>query len=205
MTELLESSAQPQETGRMAGARSAAASLTLSGRSWRVRAHEEDLSTEEGEAEQDARVPEAQQDAGRPQRAEAPPRQGTREAHADLAEEVASRAGVRFTKAARLLRRREFLAVQERGARLHSGKYVVLGLPNGCGHARLGVTVSSKVANAVGRNRVKRWVREAFRARAGELPKVDLVVIGRSSALTAGLKGAQDALAAAERTLARGG
>ena len=111
---------------------------------------------------------------------------------------------MRWPKAARLLRRREFLAVQEQGARLHAGKYVVLGIPNGCGHARLGVTVSSKVANAVGRNLVKRWVREAFRAAAGELPAVDLVVIARSSALEAGLAGAAQALAGARRTLRQG-
>ena len=110
---------------------------------------------------------------------------------------------MRLPKAARLLRRREFLAVQERGTRLASGKYVVLALPNGCGHARLGVTVSSKVANAVGRNRVKRWVREAFRARSAELPAVDLVLIGRSAALAAGLAGAAEALAAAARSLGR--
>jgi ribonuclease P protein component len=109
---------------------------------------------------------------------------------------------VRLTKAARLLRRREFLAVQERGARLHAGRYVVLGLPNECGHARLGITVSSKVANAVGRNRVKRWVREAFRAIASELPPVDLVVIGRAAAEPGGLDGARSALAAAARALA---
>jgi ribonuclease P protein component len=112
---------------------------------------------------------------------------------------------VRLPKAARLLRRREFLAVQERGARLHAGKYLVLGLPNGCGHARLGITVSSKVANAVGRNRVKRWVREAFRAAAPELPPVDLVVIARSGAVDAGAGAAAAALTGARRALARGG
>jgi ribonuclease P protein component len=109
---------------------------------------------------------------------------------------------VRLTKAARLRRRREFLAVQERGIRLVAGKYVVLGLPNGCGRARLGITVSSKVANAVGRNRVKRWVREAFRAAAEDLPPFDLVVIARSSAPEAGIDAARAALAAARRALA---
>ena len=58
-------------------------------------------------------------------------------------------------------------------------------LPRGRGRA-IGITVSSKIANAVGRNRVKRWVREAFRAMQGELPAVDLVVIARAGALAAG-------------------
>jgi ribonuclease P protein component len=112
---------------------------------------------------------------------------------------------VRFGRAARLQRRREFLAVQERGARLYAGSYLVLGIPNGCGHARLGITVSSKVANAVVRNRVKRWVREAFREAAPQLPAHDLVVIARSGAPAAGLAGARAALEGAGRTLRRGG
>jgi ribonuclease P protein component len=170
-----------------------------------VRAHEADLPTEEGEAKQDARLPEAQPDPWRTQRAEAPPREGPQAARADVAVEVASPRRVRFPKAARLLRRHEFLVVQERGVRLYAGKYVVLGLSNGCGHPRLGITVSSKVANAVGRNRVKRWVREAFRGAAAELPAVDLVVIARSGAVDAGLHAAVAALAAAGRTIGRGG
>jgi ribonuclease P protein component len=111
---------------------------------------------------------------------------------------------MRFPKAARLLRRREFLAVQERGARLHAGAYLVLGLPNGRGVARIGVTVSSRVANAVIRNRVKRWVREAFRAMRPALPAVDLVVIARGGAPAAGLAGARAALEGARAALGRG-
>jgi ribonuclease P protein component len=104
-------------------------------------------------------------------------------------------------QAARLVRRREFLAVQERGKRLHADQYVVLGLPNGCGHARLGVTVSSKVADAVGRNRVKRWVREAFRATAVGMPGVDLVVIARAGAPAGGIAAVRRALDAARARL----
>ncbi len=48
------------------------------------------------------------------------------------------------------------------------------------GSARLGVTASRKVGNAVVRNRVKRLVREAFRAtRSLWSPQMDLVVIVR--------------------------
>jgi ribonuclease P protein component len=106
---------------------------------------------------------------------------------------------VRFTKAARLRRRREFLAVQARGRKLTAGPYLVLLLPNGCGRARLGITVSSKVADAVGRNQVKRWVREAFRARAAALPRVDVVVIARREAPTSGLTAARAAIETAIR------
>jgi ribonuclease P protein component len=106
---------------------------------------------------------------------------------------------VRLGKAARLTLRSEFLAVQQRGKKIHAGDYVVLALPNGLGRPRLGVTVSARAGTAVIRNRLKRWVREAFRATAVDLPAVDLVVIGRASAREAGLPGALRALGAARR------
>ena len=106
---------------------------------------------------------------------------------------------MRLPKSARLTLRGEFLAVQERGRKQHAGAYVVLALPNTLGFARLGVTVSSRVGNAVVRNRVKRWVREAFRAAAAALPAVDLVVIARSAAPEAGLEAATRAVRAAVR------
>jgi ribonuclease P protein component len=111
---------------------------------------------------------------------------------------------VRLGKQSRLRLRREFLAVQERGRKLHAGDYVVLASENGLGRPRLGITVSSKVAGAVGRNRVKRWVREAFRAGAVGWPAVDLVVIARASAPSGGLAAAVRALEAARARLGGG-
>ena len=112
---------------------------------------------------------------------------------------------MKLPKAARVRRRREFLAVQERGVRLCSGDLVVLYRGAALDRPRVGITVSSKVANAVGRNRVKRWVREAFRDIQDQLPAVDLVVIARSGALTQGLAGARRALATARDELKRRG
>jgi ribonuclease P protein component len=108
---------------------------------------------------------------------------------------------VKLPKAARLRRRREYLAVQQRGERLYAGEVLVLAQGPGAGRARIGITVSSKLANAVERNRVKRWVREAFREIQAELPPIDLVVIARQGALAMGLDGARRALAAAGRRL----
>ena len=112
---------------------------------------------------------------------------------------------MRLGNAARLRRRREFLAVQQGGKRLHAGPLLVLALDSGAGRTRLGVTVSSRIANAVTRNRIKRWVREAFRAVAAGLPAVDLVVVARHGADRVGLAGAQAALRAARDRLAAEG
>ncbi len=103
---------------------------------------------------------------------------------------------MKLPKAARLRRRREFLAAKQRGARLHAGAVLVLVVEGAsAGRARIGITVSSKVANAVERNRVKRWVREAFREIQAGLPPVDLVVIARQGAVAMGIDGARRALA----------
>jgi len=112
---------------------------------------------------------------------------------------------VRFGKAARVLRRRDFLAVQQRGERLYVGKLVVLALDAGRDRPRIGITVPGKVANSVIRNRIKRWVREAWRSVAADLPSVDVVVIARAGAAEIGLDGARTALGAARDRLARGG
>lgn len=48
---------------------------------------------------------------------------------------------------------------------------------------RLGVTVSSKVGNAVVRNRIRRRVKELFRTRRSEMPAgLDVVVIAKQGA-----------------------
>ncbi len=112
---------------------------------------------------------------------------------------------MKLPKAARLRRRREFLLVQQRGTRLYAGDVVVLALASGQARPRIGITVSSKIGNAVERNRVKRWVREAFRAVATDLPAVDVVVIARAGAPGMGLEGAQRALDAARARLEGGG
>jgi len=112
---------------------------------------------------------------------------------------------VKLPKAARLRRRREFLQVQQRGRRLYAGDVLVLVIDAKVSGPRIGITVSSKVANAVGRNRVKRWVREAFRAVRADLPAVDLVVVARRGAAKMGLGGARRALEAARDELAREG
>lgn len=57
---------------------------------------------------------------------------------------------------------------------------LILAAPNRLEHARLGLIFAKKhLKRAHDRNRVKRLVRESFRAHKGELPGVDLIVLGR--------------------------
>ena len=113
----------------------------------------------------------------------------------------------RLTRASRLRRRREYLAVQRQGRRVHTPHFIMVVLP-GTGQ-RLGVTVTKKVAGAVGRNRVKRLAREVFRRNRDLFPpKTDVVLVARSGAegldyarLLAEVAGAQSALR--EAALAR--
>lgn len=95
--------------------------------------------------------------------------------------------------------------MQQRGRRIYSGELLVLALDSGTPQPRIGITVSSKVGNAVERNRVKRWIREGWRSVVGHLPAVDVVVIARPAALGAGLAGVQKALSAARQALGAGG
>jgi ribonuclease P protein component len=88
-----------------------------------------------------------------------------------------------FPKTARLRKRPEFLRLSRTGRKDHSGNFVVVTKVNDTGQTRLGVTVSSKVGNAVVRNRVKRLVREFFRRHRRELVRgLDVLVIAKENA-----------------------
>ncbi len=94
-----------------------------------------------------------------------------------------------YPRSIRLRKRPEFLAVQRGGARLPARRLVVL-WREGRSRSRFGLVVSRRVGNAVTRNRVKRWLREAIRRGPSEdLPAVDVVVIARTSAVDAGQHG----------------
>lgn len=95
-----------------------------------------------------------------------------------------------FGRDRRIRTRPEFLALQQGGGRVHTAHFLlIVGRgPDPSRPARLGVTVTRKIGDAVRRNRVKRVVREAFRLDPALLPVgVDLLVIAKSGAPTLGL------------------
>lgn len=84
-------------------------------------------------------------------------------------------------RAARLRKRAEYLEVQSRGRRVHTPHFILLLQPGE--RQALGVTVTRKIAGAVGRNRVKRLWREVFRLNRELFPPgCALVAVARAGA-----------------------
>lgn len=82
----------------------------------------------------------------------------------------------------RLRKALEFKEVREKGDRLNCGCFVIIINRNNLGYSRFGVIASSKVGNAVKRNRAKRVFREIFRLNQREFSSFcDCVVIVRSN------------------------
>jgi ribonuclease P protein component len=122
------------------------------------------------------------------------------------ASSTSERCSETYPRSERLRRRPDFLRVQRDGARVHTPHYVVVVLPRteGDGVRRLGITVTKKVANAVGRNRVKRVVREVYRKNRDLFPEgCDIVVMAKSGAPELGYHEAVAELAKVSGPLAR--
>jgi ribonuclease P protein component len=94
-------------------------------------------------------------------------------------------AAARFPKESRLLQSTEFRAVLGNPGKIASrdSRFTVFASLNGLEHARIGIAVSRKVSRAaVDRNRIKRQVRESFRAAQGALGGLDVVVLAQPQA-----------------------
>lgn len=94
-----------------------------------------------------------------------------------------------FPKTARLLRSPDFRRVQGGGRRVRTRHLLVLWSRGRGGQSRFGLVVSRKVGNAVVRNRVKRWLREAIRRNRWRMDgrRLDLAIIASPRAANAGL------------------
>ena len=117
-----------------------------------------------------------------------------------------TREGLSFPRSSRLRRSSDFRRVQGRGYKVRRPSILVLWLPRR-DHpvCRVGLTVSKKVGNAVVRNRVKRWLREAVRHELDGLPRpVDVVLIAHPRAAESGAEGLRAEVRGALRELASG-
>jgi ribonuclease P protein component len=86
----------------------------------------------------------------------------------------------RFSKKERLLKRKEFQQVFDKGDRYGNDQLKIYALSNGNSVSRLGLVVGRKFGNAPRRNRFKRILREAYRLNKSLLNNgADIVVIPR--------------------------
>ena len=89
-----------------------------------------------------------------------------------------------FPKSFRLRKQADFDRVHREKVYAADDILVLRGSRNGLEHARLGLSVSRKVGNAVVRNRWKRLIREAFRLSRKNIPRgIDFVVRPRRGAV----------------------
>jgi ribonuclease P protein component len=83
----------------------------------------------------------------------------------------------KFLKSDRILKRDEFRRVYEQGRKLYSRFFTAFVLPSPNARARLGITTTRKIGNAVERNRARRLLREAYRKNKWLVPVgVDIVI-----------------------------
>ena len=88
-----------------------------------------------------------------------------------------------FPRDLRLSGPRDFARVFAEGCRLPRNALLLIACPNALGAPRLGLAVAKRhVRRAVDRNRLKRVIRESFRAHQHTLGGIDVVVLVRGDA-----------------------
>lgn len=86
----------------------------------------------------------------------------------------------KFPKSVRLLSASDFSQVFDSPKKIGSQALLILYKENSKGLSRIGFALSKRrLARASERNKVKRVIRESFRAQQKDLPNVDIVVIAR--------------------------
>jgi len=159
----------------------------------RMNRNEKDISAKQRSQKTHARFPYPDEHDCRAHCSQATTRQGTqtsrrRDSTQTSASLIFRGRSFSFPKFARLLARREFLFLQNRGKRRHCPHFVVLLSPAKSGQSRLGITVTRRFGNAVVRNKMKRLLREFFRIHRTKIsPEQDILIIPRVGAHTLGL------------------
>ncbi len=94
-----------------------------------------------------------------------------------------------FAKSYRLSCKKDFNFVFDKAERVSDRNFLILFRKQDKSSARLGLAVAKKHAKlAVQRNRIKRVIRESFRAEQSSMPTVDVVVMIRPRATQASKK-----------------
>ena len=103
---------------------------------------------------------------------------------------------LRFLRRHRVVSGAHFQRAYKTGSRARGDLLIVVAVPNGLEHPRLGLSVGKRIwKSAVKRNRVRRIFRESFRLKQHELPAgFDLVLIPAAPALEPPLAATGDEL-----------
>jgi len=176
-----------------------------------VQGHETHIPTQQTKARSHPRVSSPNGDQSRPPGPEAPSRKRPRPActvtgfHSAVATVTATtndntelRAATiaRFSRQNRMLDAASYARVFKKAGRSKDKLFTVLYRRNNLERARLGLAVSKKNCRlAVGRNRIKRIVRESFRKHQGDLAGIDVVVLNQAGTHKADNKALFDSLA----------
>src|SRR5213083_2747457 len=136
---------------------------------------EANVSTQSAPPGQDPRVSRAHEHEGRAKGVEAPSRERS---------QTADRLSGGLSRRQRLTTSADFQALFQRGKRIDRPSLIVLWRET-TDATRAGFAVSRQIPNAVQRNRVRRRLREAYRATRDAAPsRAALVIIGRPAVLT---------------------
>ena len=155
-----------------------------------MKANEKNLPTKQYSPQTHARLSVTHEHGGRPRRDQETSSQGSQTPVRPDTAKTTTALGKRpapytLPKAARILVRREFLALQRKGKRRHTPHFVLIAAQTHTGRSRLGVTATRRFGNAVMRNWMKRRLREFFRLHQADLtPAQNVLIIPKSGAGT---------------------
>ncbi|MDX9745224.1 MAG: ribonuclease P protein component [Syntrophales bacterium] len=85
-----------------------------------------------------------------------------------------------FPKSEKILKRKDYLSIQQCGLREYTKNFVIIKKRTETGVNRLGISVSKKTGGAVQRNRIKRLVREFFRLHKSRInDSQDMIIVAK--------------------------